>query len=614
MDRSGISKALQDLGDGPTCSAGDLPIVPPAISTSLMFVILVLPNIVFSGVFWFETLHLMKWAAVFIPAGFLVAASGFRLAFSSRARNIFVLDPFAVLWLLLVLFVLMQPLWAPVTSIPTFTREWLFFSTLWGVYVVSWNGLDKGKLPVFLWSAAVVGVLNVLFAELQIRDMQSLFPFVYPTPGKYIGNTGQQNMFGLWIAMAMLGSSWMYLGGKEGLSRQFNGRLPLIINLLLLSVNSWGLWNSTSRSAVFSYSAGLLVISILLSKAVGGRKVLVRLAVIASILAFTFSGTIIFGRGNAFVMKTVHMVEHFQTIGKRDSIWLTTWEMFKMHPVRGVGLGHYKWNYLEAQRRMLEKHPGMKWQYTYWAHSEIFQWFCETGIIGGLILLSMGCWWLCCFISRFRRGDPLSPEAIWASGFIVLIWFNALWTRPFHRIEDAVWMSVAFAVANREILPSRTAWTEIRKDWVLRSLGLAMGSVAVAGLLFLGNGMAGDRMLRKATMAQDPYEQKLYYERASAKLLVRDTALRELAYYYIRIAQQEKRPEYLAEGLMRLHQHFRQQPHSRELVRLMAWYSDVREAFLLESVARYLRPGSWSIKDGQISLASEDFRRFFGSE
>ena len=65
---------------------------------------------------------------------------------------------------------------------------------------------------------------------------------------------------------------------------------------------------------------------------------------------------------------------------------------------------------------------------------------------------------------------------------------------------------------------------------------------------------------------------------------------------------------------MRLHQHFRQQPHSRELVRLMAWYSDVRESYLLESVARYLRPGSWSIRDGQILLSSEDLRRFFGSE
>jgi len=144
-------------------------------------------------------------------------------------------------------------------------------------------------------------------------------------------------------------------------------------SLLLFSVNAWGVWNSTSRSAVISYALGLFVLSLLLVRSMGARKVLVRLAVIIAILTVTFSGTLLFGRGNAFVMKTFQMVEHFQTVGKRDSIWLTTAEMFRMHPVSGVGLGHYKWNYLEAQRRMLEKHPGMKWQYTYWAHSEVFQ-------------------------------------------------------------------------------------------------------------------------------------------------------------------------------------------------------------------------------------------------
>ncbi len=614
MDQSFKPAFSQDHGKEHLPSGGSVPIVSPLLFAPLMFVMLTLPNIIFSGIFWFETLHLIKWAAVFIPAGIMVAAAGFRVAFSSEARKHFLLDPFGALWLLLVLFVLMQPLWAPVTSIPTFTREWFFFSTLWGVYVVSRNGLDNGKISLFLWAAAVVGVLNVIFAELQIREMHGYLPFVYPTPGKYIGNTGQQNMFGLWIAMAMLGSSWMFVGGREWFSENFKGRIYLLINLVFLSVNSWGLWNSTSRSAVFSFVAGLLVISCLFFRSGVGRKVLFRLAVIAAILTVTFYGTIFFGRGNAFVMKAVQMVEHFQTVGKRDSIWLTTWEMFKMHPVRGVGMGHYKWNYLEAQRRMLEKHPGMKWQYTYWAHSEVFQWFCETGIFGGLILAALGSWWLKCLFSMLKREGPLSPEGVWASSFLFLIWFNALWTRPFHRIEDALWMALAFGLANREVLPSGFSWTEIRKDWILRSLGLTMCAVAVAGLLFFARGMGGDRLLRRAHMAADAAEQRQLIEKAEGRLMVRDIAQRELAYHNIRVAREQKKGELLAEGLMMLHQHFRQQPHSRELARLMAWYSDVREPYLLESVARYLRPGSYSIRDGQLLLSSEDFRFFFGSK
>jgi len=76
----------------------------------------------------------------------------------------------------------------------------------------------------------------------------------------------------------------------------------------------------------------------------------------------------------------------------------------------------------------------------------------------------------------------------------------------------------------------------------------------------------------------------------------------------------EKRGELLGEGLMRLHQHFRQEPHARDLGRLMGWYSDVREADLLESVARYLKPGAYSIVDGRLLLSSEDYQFFFGSD
>ena len=588
-------------------------IVPEPVATVLILFMLSAPNLVFSGAFWFETLHLMKWATVFVPAGVLVAVAGARIAFIEDVRNSFVLDPFGTVWLFLVLFLVLQPLWAPVTSMPTFTREWFFFASLWGFYTVIYNGFDSRRLYLLLWLAALAGAVNVLFAELQIREMHHLFPFIYPTPGKYIGNTGQQNMFGLWVAIAMLGSSWLFMrvgtdeegGEKKGAA--------VAASLLLFTVNAWGIWNSTSRSAVLSYALGLFVLSLLLVRSMGARKVLIRLAVIIAILAVTFSGTLLFGRGNAFVMKIVQMVEHFQTLGKRDSIWLTTAEMFRMHPVSGVGLGHYKWNYLEAQRRMLEKHPGMKWQYTYWAHSEVFQWFCETGIFGGLILAALGAWWLKCLFSRLKRGDPLSPEGIWASSFLFLIWFNALWTRPFHRAEDALWMVLAFGLANREVLPSGFSWTEIRKDWILRGLGLTMCAVAVAGLLFFARGMGGDRLLRRAHTTVDAAEQRQLIEKAEGRLMVRDIAQRELAYHYIRTAREQKKGELLAEGLMRLHQHFRQQPHSRELVRLMAWYSDVREPYLLESVARYLRPGSYSIRDGQLLLSSEDLGFFFGS-
>ena len=165
----------------------------------------------------------------------------------------------------------------------------------------------------------------------------------------------------------MMGSSWLYLQGGRGGGISGRKGIAAAANLFFFAVNAWGLWNSTSRSAVFSYAVGLCVLALLSARSMGTRKALARASVILALLAATFFGTLLFGRGNVFIMKSVEMVEQFKTIGKRDSIWLTTAEMFKMHPLGGVGLGHYKWNYLEAQRRMVAKHPDMKWQYTYWA-------------------------------------------------------------------------------------------------------------------------------------------------------------------------------------------------------------------------------------------------------
>ncbi len=183
----------------------------------------------------------MKWAAVFIPVGFLIALAGMRITFMKGVREGFVLDPFGAAWLSVVLFLILQPLWAPITSVPTFTREWFFFASLWGVYIITRNGTFGKGLPILLWLAALTGALNVLFAELQIHDLHHLFPFVYPTPGKYIGNTGQQNMFGLWVAIAMMGSSWLFFQDRPADDISGRKNIAAAANLFLFAVNAWGI-------------------------------------------------------------------------------------------------------------------------------------------------------------------------------------------------------------------------------------------------------------------------------------------------------------------------------------------------------------------------------------
>ena len=56
------------------------------------------------------------------------------------------LDGFSFLWLMLLAYMTVQPLWAETRSLTTFYREWFFFASLWMVYVLASLLADKKVL------------------------------------------------------------------------------------------------------------------------------------------------------------------------------------------------------------------------------------------------------------------------------------------------------------------------------------------------------------------------------------------------------------------------------------------------------------------------------------
>jgi O-antigen ligase len=573
-------------------------LVPFPLYAVMLFIALTVPNVVFSGTAWFQTLHLAKWFFAFVPVGILALFAGYRLARYGVNKTGFTLDSFGALWLFLLLFLTLQPIWAPLTSISTFVREWFFFASLWFIYVLVRYRGDGNLLEALILGAAVNAFLNTVFADLQIRELNGLFPFILPTPGKYIGNTGQQNMFGLWVVMTLLGTVYIFLQ-KGGPSKHGEVDIKASVNLLLLAGLSWGMWNSTSRSAFLSFFTGWVILGFIYKqhKYFGLTKKVFwkRNYAIILVLVVTFFASYAFGRGSFFLTKSGEMFTEPETVGKRDSIWATSYTMFRMHPVTGVGLGHYKWNYLDAQKEMLKIWPQKEWKFTLWAHNEVLQWFCETGLPGGIVLVLFAFWWLKAFKSVLSGRIRVGPEVAWACAVLFLMWFNAMWTRPFHRIENALWMAFAFALANRGMLPKVSEWTELRREWIVKLFGASMAAVALGGLIFLASGMYGDRQLRLALETQEAGKQLEYLQNAEKHLMVSDLAERQIAYHYLARARATGNVDYLVEGINRLHTYFTREPQSRELNRLLGLYSKLGEIELYESVASYLHP--WTSSD-----------------
>lgn len=594
-------------GKTPVCkevpSNNNVAHVPGFIAFCMFFASFVFPNLVFSGEQFFDTLHLLKWVVALTPLGFLGVLAGYRLFRRGAPATNFRIDPFAAIWLALLLYITAQPLWTTIRSPETFYREWFFFVSMWLAYVLTALLLDKRMLRAILWGALLNAALSVVFAELQIRSLNAPFPFILPTPGNYIANTGQQNMFALWMAIAGLGGISLF---SSIFSEQRTGRtLRDALLLVLLAVVFRGLIVSTSRSGILSLGTGFLLLSFFRLR-LEGRKTLLKTACVFFLFALIAGVTVSQNERTAAALteKLEDVVEKPLSIANRESIWATSWTMFTGQPWRGVGLGQFKWHYLENLNETLRRRPHTKWQYTHWAHNEFLQWMAEGGIVGAALMFSLWGIWGFCLLRAFVKKAPLSPEAVWGSALAALFMFNALWTRPFHRIENALWLALAFAATNREILPELPLLAKNGFKRGYRVLGGIICLTSLAGLLFMVDGVRGDRMLRMAKIVRDPGVAQELCEKAGKSLMVRDEAEKMLAYFFVQLGEKTQDAQLAARGLKALMNHFEKQPHVDELNFLQSWIPKLNDPRFTQYVASFIyRPAA--VPQGESKQATE---------
>lgn len=550
-------------------------VLPDGLFFWLTLTALAIPNIVFSGPRFFDTLHLMKWVFAMAPVAIMAIVGGIRLCLYGRERTGFTLDSFGLLWLIMLLYITAQPLWVDVTSWSTFFKEWFFFASLVGMYIFCFN-MFHGKAwhKTILWVANVNAALNVIFAELLMRGLNAGIPFIMNVPGNYIGNTGQQEMFGLWMAVTLMNGLYLHVAGQEGRAIKYDKPLKAA-NLFLTAVNAWGLWNSTTRGSIAALLVGTAILGLLVWRTQQNRDIFKRmahiaLAIVAMLIITLVAGKMFeFGRAASLVSKTADMVTNISSIGGRRGIWRTSIVMVKAYALGGVGIGHYKWHYIEAQSKTLQKYPDMDWVYTYWAHSEYIQWFAEFGLFGALFLLSVGAWWLWRFAKATMQKKVLSLEAVWAASMLFLIWFDAVFSRPFHRIENVIWAAFAFAIVNREILPLNFKPLAIKSPALYKLFGASVCAVALSGLLFLGCGMRGDLYLRDSMRTNNAALQARRINNARRMIMMRDEAEERYAYHLIAFARATQKRDDWDKAIAQFCKSYKIRPTGAQLIDLV---------------------------------------------
>ncbi len=601
-----FSKQNLNKKDNQTGSVSLLPLVPPALLIPLWLISLALPNLVYSGVSFADTLHIMKWTVAGVPVAIALIVAGLRLLWYGSDRFNFSFDIFGSVWMLMLVYCIAQAFWVNVSSFTGFIHELICFAAVWAFYVITAASYPNSGVRILLWLANINAAINVVFAELQMRGLNDFTSLILPTPGNYIGNTAQQNMFGLWMAICVMSSVYLFIAYAILRSGKKRHPFATAMNLVLMAVNMWGLWNSTSRSAIFSLAVGLAVLGFIVLFRFG-KEFIKRFAVVMLLLAALLGGVVLInsqGRGTELIAKSLDMVKETETIGGRIGIWSTSWAMFKEYPM-GVGVGQYKWHYLEAQRAKFNAGIDQKWQFTHWAHNEYLQWMCEAGVTGGVMLLLMYLFWAGGFLNALIRRTVLEPEVIWGCAMVALVSFNALWTRPFHRIENLLWLAMAFAVSNRGLLPNFISWRATFSKAFAGLLGGVFVASSVLGLVYLGNGIKGNLELRQALSTGIPAVQRSLLENAASHLMTREEANKHLGYHYLYLGDRTGDIEVMAKGFNLLWQHFLREPHSEELSPLLEWSQRFQQKDILNILASYLKPGTYRLEERDNIEASD---------
>lgn len=524
----------------------------------LIAIVLVLPNLVYSGTYFNETLHIAKWLATFIPLAILSLIIGFNLTVKGSQYVNHTKNVVFILLSIMLCYLPLQLCLCDIMSTVSWLESYLFLLTLSFFYFAVLNFFNnESAFYRILLLSSISGVLSVIAAELQLYGYCSYFPFIMDVPGHFVANTGQQNILGVWLAIAVLNTYILLIRGE----RQK-------IAYILLSFNTWGLVDTSSRSGLLSLLSGIIIFS-MLTTAKDSRnsesfsRNVKAVAIILFIVLLNISlGMTGYGRGNIIADKSCDAIENITSVGARREIWETTFEIIKKYNITGVGLGNYKWHYLEGQKDAWQHNHGLKWQYTLWAHNEYLQIFAESGFIGAILLLSILLLVTVHVLRHIAQGNILTYQFLWGVSLLTLISVDALFTRPFHRIEIALWFVFALALLEGEMCAQNRDVMDKAIDKCYRIYGYMLTVIAICGVAFLTTGTIGSRYLRLASNSADIERKKFYIEKAYRIPMTKEIADEKYAFYLVELAGQTCSPEDFCRSVNRMYTVFEHRPNS----------------------------------------------------
>ncbi|MDU9397323.1 PglL family O-oligosaccharyltransferase [Pseudomonas sp. zfem003] len=270
---------------------------------------------------------------------------------------------------------------------------------------VNWDDHEVSDVlaVVLFYSALVCAVVGLLrHFDLLWRDISVFIP-MYRSE-RMMGLIGHSNYFAFVCLLGVLSAGWLFQRGKVGVFGVVSSSLIFIICIVL----TW------TRSVVLAWFVLALLLSLQFRRLNAGRFMSVVLAGLAVlVLLQPFGGLLsqLLGAGAANVVVDERLAAFGGKGGDssgRLREWAIAWQVFREHPLLGVGIGNYG-------EMAFAKHIdlGVLSPAGFFIHSHnlLLQFLVELGVFGGLWLLlffalGMRGWWRAA--ADLRRVLPVS--------------------------------------------------------------------------------------------------------------------------------------------------------------------------------------------------------------
>ena len=550
------------------------------------------PVLVFNGHGWYPFIDFFKWALVFSIAAYGTGTAAFMFLGDRPGIQVTRIE---LAWLALVLLLAIQPFILPLRSFHEWVRNAYFFAAFGGAVFMLRNLPIDEVLPGILRVVTAAGGLSTLFGFIQNLKPKIKFPFILDArgaPDRFLGNTGMDNILGVYLALAIVAGAWLLLNGRGS-----GKSAPAVkaFDFTLLAFNCAGMWRTGTRSAFIACATGIVVLLMFFRSQPGLlKKCLKTLAVIAALAA-----CIMFVSPSALQVERRDMNKLFTadalsvSYEGRYSIWLTTLEMIKTAPLFGVGLGNYKWNYLDALSISREIYP-LRPRYTFWAHNEYLQWIAETGAIGGILFFSFLIYCICLCLRGIKKESNEKNEKkaflVWSLSAIAVLTADSLFSRPMHHADTAFTLALALAMISRlESAPVKLS-SKMRLGVSGIMLSLSLSGLILFSQSFQGQSYLGEYFYNSLYIALSPSEERerekhpFLLEDAYFQLTARENYNRTLLNFGD-VEQNEK------DAIRLLARYFETQPRYEELNCLMLLYQKRGNTEEARRYFKYYPPG-----------------------